>query len=385
MASVVILQRVVPHYRVPLFRRLHQRFGWQVACARVPPTGTFLEVAQNEPFVVPLEFKFPDPRNQFRAQVPVSEMLSLTGAQAIIAEFSLNMTSTYELVARRRLCGGPVTLFWSHGYNMDRGLGTARARLLQMPAAVLHRMADGVVCYSQEGKAYLERHLDPSRILVARNTIDVTPMQSLALKMKRLTRLGRPSLLTIGRMTPDKDFPRLVRVFLEFRNHFPGAVLTVIGEGPDADRTRTAAGGELGKSIVIVGAEYDEQKLARLFCASDVVVFPGAVGLSVNHALAYGVPVIAFDRTQQGPHHHPEIAYVVNGVTGYRVPSCSDTALLEALCEFFAEHKDPKADFGESIRQYVAENLTIDVMVEDFQKVHEYLRSLGIDSGTDRR
>ena len=30
--------------------------------------------------------------------------------------------------------------------------------------------------------------------------------------------------------------------------------------------------------------------------AADLVVFPRAVGLSVHHALAYGVPVMAFER-----------------------------------------------------------------------------------------
>ncbi len=46
----------------------------------------------------------------------------------MISEFSLRMSSTYELVARCRLLGAPVVLFWFHGYNMGRGLATPDQR-----------------------------------------------------------------------------------------------------------------------------------------------------------------------------------------------------------------------------------------------------------------
>jgi glycosyltransferase involved in cell wall biosynthesis len=164
-------------------------------------------------------------------------------------------------------------------------------------------------------------------------------------------------------------------VFLRFREDFPGATLTIVGDGPDAERTRTTAGDELGRSIIMYGEAYDETRLADLYLASDLVVFPGAVGLSVNHALAYGVPVIAFERRPHGPHHHPEIAYVVDGVTGHRVADYSDAALVGALSQFCAEHADPKADFKESIAGFVADNLTLDSLIGDFRNVDEFLRA----------
>ncbi len=84
---------------------------------------------------------------------------------------------------------------------------------------------------------------------------------------------------------------------------------------------------------------------------------------------------MAFERTPQGPHHHPEIAYVVDGVTGRRVPDLSDAGLLEALVEFCSEHANPKADFKDSIARFVGEKLTLDVMMEDFSRVDTFLRA----------
>jgi glycosyltransferase involved in cell wall biosynthesis len=288
----------------------------------------------------------------------------------------MHMSSTYELAARRRLMGGPVTLFWSHGYNMDRGLGSLRQSLIQWPRSMLAALADGHICYSEEGRDYLSSYMSNERLFVARNTIDVASVQTMARHSVATKAPGRPHILTIGRLTLDKDFPRLIRVFHQLREDFPNAGLTIIGDGVDFERTRAAAGSSLDDSIIMTGAIYEEEELAPYLLSADAVVFTGAVGLSVNHALAYGVPVIAFDRTPTGPHHHPEIAYVVDGVTGNRVPQNTDEALATTLRDFFTRHADPKAAFRDSIEDYVARNLTIDTYVEDFGEANNFIQNL---------
>lgn len=378
MYPVVILNRITTHYRLPLYRRLFEEFGWVVACARTPPSGTFLKAEFDEPFLLPFDITFPDPNNHYRANVPLGEILRQTGAKAILAEFSLHMDSTYKLVARRRLCGHPVTLFWSHGYNMERGLSSWTGRLLQVPRVALHLLADGAVCYSEEGKDFLQRYMDAKRVLVVRNSIDVSPMQALSSAVDHPGARGWPSLLTIGRMTSDKEVPRLVHIFRQFRRRFPNTVLTIVGDGPDFPRIRQAVGEDLGDAVMLAGEIYDEDQIARLFRSADLAVFTGAVGLSVNHALAYGVPVMAFERTPRGPHHHPEIAYVVDDVTGFRVPQYTDDAMVDALCDFFARNPNPKHAFHSSITKYVIENLTLDAAMRDFRKVRDFLRSLGV-------
>ncbi len=49
----------------------------------------------------------------------------------MISEFSLRISSTYELAARSRFLGAPVVRFWSHGYDMGHGLATPDQRLRQ--------------------------------------------------------------------------------------------------------------------------------------------------------------------------------------------------------------------------------------------------------------
>ena len=375
MTDVIILQRALPHTRLRLFTRLWEEFGWKVVSAQNPPKYK-LQVDGDYEFLERYDFRFPNSDNPYRCDIPLGKILRETGAKAVISEFSMRMSSTFDLVARRRLMGGPVTLFWSHGYNMDRGLGGLRRSLIQWPRSMLAALADGHVCYSEEGRDYLSRYMSSDRLFVARNTVDVTHMQAIARNTVAAIPPGRPHIMTIGRLTLDKDFPRLVRIFHRLCEDFPSAALTIIGDGVDTERTRVAAGSSLGDSIIMTGAIYEEEELAPLLLSADAVVFTGAVGLSVNHVLAYGVPVIAFDRTPTGPYHHPEIAYVVDGITGYRVPQNTDEALFTTLRDFFTRHADPKAEFRDSIEDYVAKNLTIDTYVEDFREVNNFIQEL---------
>jgi glycosyltransferase involved in cell wall biosynthesis len=377
--DIIILQRGVPHYRLPLFTRLWEEFGWKVVAASNTPAYK-QQVHGDHPFVERFEFRFPDPNNPYRCNIPLGKILRETGAKAVISEFSMRMSSTYELVARRRLLGGPRVLFWSHGYNMDRGLGGVRRSLMQWPRTILAALADGHVCYSEEGRDFLSNYMSRGRLFVARNTIDVAPLQSLANSAEPFEAPGRPHLLIVSRLTLNKKIPRLVQIFHKLRAELPEAGLTIVGDGPDAEAIRREAGSELGRSIIMAGKIYDETILARHFASADVTVFPGAAGLSINHSLAYGVPVIAYDRTSAGPGHGPEIAYVVDDVTGMRVPAYNEDAMLRGLLDFFSRHPDPKAEYRDRIRKYVAENLSLDKMVEEFREVNEFLVGMGINS-----
>lgn len=380
MTDVIILQRGVPHYRTQLFTRLWEEFGWKVVVASNPPGGINKPLIDGDyDFLERYDFRFPDPENTYRCDVPLGKILRETGAKAVISEFSMRMSSTYGLVARRRFLGGPVTLFWSHGYNMDRGLAGIRQSLMQWPRSLMAALADGHVCYSKEGRDFLSRYIAEDRLFVAHNTIDVTPLQLSADSAEPIKAPGRPHLLIVSRFTLNKKIPRLVQIFHKLRAELPNAGLTIVGDGPDAERTRHEAGNELGRSIIMTGKVYDEPTLARHFASADVVVFPGAAGLSINHALAYGIPVIAYDRTPTGPGHGPELTYVVDDVTGLRVSPYTEEAMLQGLLDFFARHPDPKAEYRERISRYVSENLALDLMVEDFRKVNEYLNKMGIN------
>lgn len=370
-AQIVFLTRFVPHYRVPLLRRLHAEFGWVVATSAETGAQGLKLATEDEPFIRRFPFRFPRPGDPFTTIVPVGQILKETGASAIVSEFGLRMSSTYGLLARRRLGGVPV-MFWTHGFNSSRGEISMKDKALQGTARLLLRQADGCVCYSEPGLERLARVMPRDRLFVAHNTMDLAPLQASAARLGRLEVPGGPHLLSVGRMLADKDFPLLIRAFRRFRAQCaPDATLTLVGDGPDMPAVRAAAGDGVG--IRLLGSIYDEEILAREFMSADLFVYAGAVGLAANHALAFGLPVMIFEQTPQGPLHSPEDVYVVPGVSGVRVKPYTQEGLVAAMAEFFTRHPNPRAAFGAKIAEFVEENLSLDRMVRDFSAVTTFL------------
>ncbi len=329
---VVILQRVVPHYRRELFRRLNSEFGWIVACADVSDTGQGFKLIRDEEFIFTFPFRFPIRNWPYVAMVPVASILSKLKPQVVIAEFSASMTSTYELLLRRMISNNFKVIFWSHGFNMERPRSGLH-HLVHIFRSKLAALADGHICYSNEGASYLRKRMAPERVFVARNSIAFKTANISGIAATSRT----PRLITIGRLTPDKDIIRLVRIFRRLRETMPDIELTIIGDGPCFPAILDAVASLPPGAIELTGELYDENEIAKCFARADLAVFPGAVGLGVNHALGYGVPVLAYERTPAGPHHHPEIEYVENGISGYLVRPYTEDGLFCALKEILSE------------------------------------------------
>jgi glycosyltransferase involved in cell wall biosynthesis len=373
MNKVVILQRLVPHYRVKLFERLYRELGWVVACAEKPPRGTGLHVGDSRelPFLRSFPYKFFDSVSPFCAIVPLSRILAELKPEAIISEFSLRMTSTWELAGRRAFGRLPKVLFWTQGLNYDVTAGSIHEKISTRLRKIMFRLVDGQIYYTQE--CMIQMNVSTPGF-VATNTLDIEELRSTP-SANIDAKFGKPLVLSIGRMTVDKGFPLVVKGFVKFLHDFPDATLVLIGDGPDRIRVEREAGPFLGKNIVLTGAIFDESTLAYYFRKAQLCIIGGAAGLSVNHALAYGVPVMAFRGGRGGPHHHPEFAFVKPGITGWIVDEWSSDALASTLRTIFQNGMDSRNAMSRSLTKFVDDHLTLDAMLEGFRAVDRFLSS----------
>jgi glycosyltransferase involved in cell wall biosynthesis len=359
-SDIVILQRVVPHYRLELFRRLNDSVGAIVVCSKNSPVGTGLLTFQDEKFIKQYDFKYSG-LNPYQCIVPIGQILRELQPKGIIAELSLQMSSTWYLAAMRALGQGPKVMFESHGLNYERMSNTIKNRLLQWSRIRLLKTADFNLCYTKAGKDHLARYISPKRIFVSQNTLPAT----FNLGPKNQSSAA-PVILSVGRMTTDKNFPLLIRAFRFFHIRFPTAKLFIVGDGPDYQNCVADAGHLLGKSVFLEGAIYNENVLAGYFHSASISVIGGAAGLSVNHSLFYGVPVMIFQRTESGPHHHPEEEYVINERTGWQIKPYSAEGLGEALTRVFSRGVDPKDELRDSIRDFVQNEISFDQMFQNW-------------------
>lgn len=372
MARIIVLQRVVPHYRMPIYRRLAAELNWEIVFGGNVPNND-LQLFRDAPFLHAEEFTPWSRGGTTRYVVPVSSILRKYRPDAIVAEGAPGMTSTWELGLRRMLGGTPL-LFWTIGYDPNSPLEADRVSPSQWPYVAAYAPADAMILYGNEGVNFLRRFYPNKPMFVAANTIDVHELRHHRDTAVPTERLGRPELVTVGRLTPAKNVAGLVRGFLHFQKKFPDAVLKILGDGPDRPSVEEAAGDELGKSVVLVGASFDEAETARHLLAADLFVIAGRVGLSINHALAYDLPVLAIDGFG-GPRHGSEFNYLVEGQTGFIAQDGSPEGYGRKLEEIFAAGRDWKTELRPRIRAFVQDRLEPDRMLDGFRAANDFVEN----------
>ena len=119
-------------------------------------------------------------------------------------------------------------------------------------------------------------------------------------------------ILFIGRVTEKAELKTLLSAIER-----PGCEcleIDVIGSGPlEVEAKRIAANSGLEGRVRWHGEIVDERRIAEIANLCKVFVYPGSVGLSLIHALAFGLPcVVHGDRSG----HMPEFAALQNDING---------------------------------------------------------------------
>lgn len=136
---------------------------------------------------------------------------------------------------------------------------------------------------------------------------------------------GIPTILGVGRLSEQKNFPLLIRAFARLRQ-VRDARLLILGQGPDRDMLRALADDlGLGEDVALPGFvpnPYDYLASADLFVlSSDWEGLPTVL----IEALALGTPVVSTD-CPSGPQE-----ILQDGAYGRLVPMNDEQALAESM------------------------------------------------------
>jgi glycosyltransferase involved in cell wall biosynthesis len=191
------------------------------------------------------------------------------------------------------------------------------------------RSSHAVCVYTDEGRLrLLNLDVDPARVFVLLNTLDVTYLRSILPGMHMEPRVGGgPKLLVVARLNPVKRVGSVVEIVRELNRRGLNCSLTIVGDGPDRPLVEAAAASN--DWVTIESETFDPRVLAAKFAAADLLIIPGRVGLSAIHAFAYGLPVVtaSADLVEQSP----EFEYLVNGSNALIVDSLDPLAFADSI------------------------------------------------------
>lgn len=316
MRRVVIVQRVLAHYRVDLFTRLH---------SALKHDGIELEViyGRERPGTVPrtVDIDVPWAHEITNCYVSIGDtelvwqpcLPRLRAADLVIVEQANRLLLNYVLLLEQALRRDRRVAFWGHGKDFQ---AERTARIRPYVKRALVNKVDWWFAYTAvTGRIIENAGMRPDRITILNNAFDTTELTAVARSMSPSeqqslrAKLGIPEgsrvAIYCGGMRPGKELEYLLKACRAIHAQLPLFHVIFIGDGPLKHLVEEAA---LGASwIHAVGPIFGAER-ARYFRIADILMMPAEVGLAVLDSFATQTPLFTTESTTHGP----ELAYLAD-------------------------------------------------------------------------
>ncbi|NLB64071.1 MAG: glycosyltransferase family 4 protein [Fibrobacter sp.] len=295
--------------------------------------------------------------------------IKLNKKDVLVIVGNIKYLSNIPLVLRAKLKGVKIVWWgqvWSAGTTMPKMfLRVAFARLV----------SNHFLTYTDKEIEKVPKWLYPRRRMFATNNA----MNDIAVNeakknwgAERLNKFkveksleNKKVVLFCGRLTNKVDMPFALRVIKQISTVEPRILFVVVGDGPNLEELKQQSKElNLESNITWIGSIYDENYLAPWFLSSDVLFYPGAIGLSLTHAFHYQLPVLTHDKIEN---HMPEIAALEVGKNGEVYKKDNLNSAAEVLSNMLAD-KEKLQKMGEHGQAMVKAKYSMESMVENFIK-----------------
>ncbi|MFD2111275.1 glycosyltransferase family 4 protein [Thiorhodococcus fuscus] len=337
MRKVVIVQRVLPHYRVAFFselrlRLLDENIDMRLAYGQELPG----QIPRTVDLIAPWAIRV---QNRYLPLGPVKPVWQpclnlIEDADLVIIEQANALLLNHWLMLRRALRARPLVAFWGHGSNRQAAHPDSLSE--QIKRRLITRV-DWWFAYTRlSARLVREAGFPPERITIVNNTLDtgtlrrdlaaVTPAEQATARRRLELRPNDRICLYSGGLYPDKRLDFLIQAGAAIHARLPDFRLLIIGDGPERERIDRAA--RTHPWLRYLGPLFGADR-AIYYRLGQAFLMPGLVGLVIIDSFATGLPLFTLDDSP----HSPEIAYLKPGENGYMTPP-DVTVYAAAVCAF---------------------------------------------------
>ena len=324
-----------------------------------------------------IEFEFAQLEEGFTDCI---ELIDSLKPDIVILHLHLKLPFYWLIVHWIRFRSIPL-ISWTKGVNLDRAASRLRFEIFNYT----HCLSDAIVMYSSNEARYIKPGYR-GKVFIANNTVNFEEYPAISQRRAEIKAELEISfdkiVLFVGTMGVNGERKRvrqLIDLFCAIERKDVGLFLVGAGMSQNdilainPDNTR------------ILGAIHDvgDRTISKLFKAADIFVVPGHVGLGINQAFYWGLPVITGSCDQP-----PEIHYLKSGYNGYIVPG-SDLDWLKARIFEVLEDDELLDRLSSNARNDIYLHASIESMFQSFfravQFVHRSPDTSGIESETKSR
>lgn len=367
--SVVIFQRRLTHYRVPLFEALRENLAkydvdLQVVYGSPNPEDGFRRDAGVMSWGRELPTRYFSLLKQPLAWHSFPRKLMLD-ADLVILPHEGALLANYPLIAMRKVLG-KTWAFWGHGQNLQTSNYENHKNYAEHIKNFLSGAADWWFAYTLLSVDLLRgKNVPVDRIFNLDNAIDTSELAQFYLEITAEERVARCMELGlsgqnvgvfIGSLTREKRLPFLFAAADVVRSQVDDFELVIIGDGP----LRDWVGDEVKKRSWVrwVGIQQGRAKVLNLSLGK-FILNPGMMGLGILDGFVMGMPTL----TTNCNLHSPEIAYLRNGENGFMLENLEDKYALAIVS--LLEHPSELNKLRESCLAD-AQKYTLQNMVNNF-------------------
>ena len=304
---------------------------------------------------------------------------SLRAGDVIIFCGSLRHLSIFALIVKAKLNSIKI-VWWSHGRSIRPAPFFDKIRRYFM------KFMDFIILYTEDEYAsYLKYGFKSDEVFFINNTIDESGIISEKKKwneekicnFKKSLNIPNNAFIFLfcGRLrkVPGTLLDHGIYAFSELLKIKNNCYYFIIGSGEELNNFKNmVAQLKIEKNVIFLGEEYSEDRLAPYFLISNAFLYPGYIGLSLVHALWYGLPVITHDNMLK---HAPEFTVLKNNYNSIKYKELDKDDLTQKMIELVSNKSQLKLMHYNAYKS-VSENWTFDKMVRNYNNAISKILSI---------
>ncbi len=334
MKRILLVSNKVMHYRIEIYNAFFDMFK---------ENEYEFHVASNEWDNQNQEYKFFKHDIQLNIGSVASVMKSLK-PDYVINFLHLKDRLLFTLTGLCKLYGIPC-IYWNHGVNLK----DPDNKLKNLFFKAVHTISDRIILYTPDQLKYISKK-NQQKVYIAYNTLNLESDRFAfnvpEIKDKLGLSSGKSVVLYISRILPYKGLDILLDILSDSEN----VELVIVGS-PISDIQLKKV--EQTSHYHYLGELYGEA-VDEIYAIGDVFSTPGHIGLALNQAFYWGVPVAVLNRV-----HAPEIHYLKEGFNGF---ICDNVEELKSKIENIKSLAATKKE----ISKFYDDNLSINEMFKGF-------------------
>lgn len=340
MDKILLISNDVLHYREKIYNYFHKKFR---------ENNLDFQVLSNSFQNVRYELEFEHYTLPFSVRGYIKKIKEIN-PRYVILFLHLKDKVMVPIIAYCRVHHIPV-IYWNHGINIR----TPNDKMKNTIFHFIHSSCDALITYTPDMRKYFTEK-SQKKLFVAYNTLNFTDIDKNAVpdKAEIKKKYGikeNKVILYISRMMPYKRVDLLMESFADLDD------IAVVMVGPGfSQKQQTMV--DKHSNLYYLGEKYGSD-VNEIYKMGDVFSTPGHIGLAMNEALFWGLPVVLL----QG-RHAPEIYYMKDGETGYLAKDEEDFKkyMIELL------HDDDRLkEMSNACLEVYDKEVSIDRMYKGFQ------------------